>query len=77
MTTKKRPPAASVLARNVRSRREALGFTQEELAARARIEAAALSRIENGLSGSRGIGLSRLERLATALRWSTADLFQS
>lgn len=56
------------LGRNVRQRREALGLSQEELAAASRLDAASISRIENGHGGERGVGLGRLARLAVALK---------
>lgn len=75
MTTKRRERTVEVLARNAREKREALHLSQEEVARAAKLDPAALSRIENAQMGSRGIGLVRLERLALALRCSIADLF--
>jgi transcriptional regulator with XRE-family HTH domain len=73
MTSRKTDPVHA-LARNVRERREALGMSQEELARAAQINAAALSRIENGLGCDRGVGLSRITRIAKALKVSASAL---
>jgi transcriptional regulator with XRE-family HTH domain len=56
----------------VKSRREALGMTQEDLAGRAGIHRTYLSDVERG---SRNLGLLNIERLAVALSISLADLF--
>lgn len=79
MTTKRRhEKTVEILARKVRESREALQLSQEELARLAKLDPAAVSRIENAQAGSRGIGLARLERLAQALRFDTvSDLLRA
>lgn len=56
----------------VKDRREALGLTQEEFAARAGIHRTYLSDIERG---SRNVSLLNIERLATALSLRISELF--
>ena len=56
----------------VRSRREELGLTQEELAERARIHRTYLSDVERG---GRNLSLINIERLAVALEVSISGLF--
>ena len=63
---KKKTPAEE-LGERIRERREALGLSQVELATRAHIDIATLSKLENGRSGERGPTLSRLYQVATAL----------
>ena len=58
----------------VRTRREQLGLTQEDLADRAHIHRTYLSDIERG---SRNISLINIERLALALSYRMSDLFAS
>jgi transcriptional regulator with XRE-family HTH domain len=57
----------------VKSRREELSLTQEDLAGLAGIHRTYLSDVERG---SRNIGLLNIERLALALSIPLADLFQ-
>jgi len=57
----------------VKFRREALGRTQEDLAAAAGIHRTYLSDVERG---SRNPSLVVLEKLAAALSWSLAELFE-
>lgn len=57
----------------VRTRREALGLTQEELAHRAAIHRTYLSDVERG---TRNVSLVNIELLARALDTSLADLFK-
>jgi ribosome-binding protein aMBF1 (putative translation factor) len=66
-----------VLARNVREARESLGLSQEQLGRAAKVDAADVSDIENAKAGSRGIGLAKLERLATALRRTPSQLLSA
>lgn len=56
----------------IRSRREELGVTQEELAERARIHRTYLSDVERG---TRNLSLVNIERLAQALSLSLSGLF--
>ena len=56
----------------VKTRREALGLTQEELAEKARIHRTYLSDVERG---TRNLALVNIERLAAALAMSLAELF--
>ena len=57
----------------VRSRREELGLTQEDLADRAGIHRTYLSDIERG---SRNLSLLNIQRLAAALTLSMSELFR-
>jgi transcriptional regulator with XRE-family HTH domain len=57
----------------VRSRRDELGLTQEELADRARIHRTYLSDVERG---TRNVSLVNIELLAAALGLPIADLFR-
>jgi transcriptional regulator with XRE-family HTH domain len=57
----------------VRARREELGLTQEDLAARAGIHRTCLSDVERG---SRNLSLINIERLAAALSLPMAELFR-
>lgn len=63
-----------VLGTNVRKLREERGLSQVQLAKAARMQPSDVSRIENGLGGSRGIGLARIQRLARALKVSASQL---
>ena len=56
----------------VKSRREVLGLTQEELAHRAKIHRTYLSDVERG---TRNLSLVNIERLSIALDLSLAALF--
>lgn len=56
----------------VRARREELGLTQEDLAHAAGIHRTYLSDVERG---TRNVSLVNLERLATALAVTMAELF--
>lgn len=56
----------------VKTRREALGLTQEDLAEKARIHRTYLSDVERG---TRNLALVNIERLAAALAMSMAELF--
>ena len=58
----------------VKARREKLGLTQEDLADKARIHRTYLSDVERG---TRNLSLVNIERLATALEWSLAELFEA
>lgn len=57
----------------VKSRREELGWTQEELADRAKIHRTYLSDIERG---SRNVSIINIERIAEALKLEISDLFR-
>ena len=58
----------------VKSRREVLGLTQEELAHRAKIHRTYLSDVERG---TRNLSLINIERLAIALEIGLPSLFAS
>ena len=58
----------------VKSRREVLGLTQEELAHRAKIHRTYLSDVERG---TRNLSLVNIERLAIALEIGLSSLFAS
>jgi transcriptional regulator with XRE-family HTH domain len=57
----------------VKTRREELNLTQEDLAEKASIHRTYVSDIERG---SRNLSLINIERLAAALSMSLADLFR-
>ena len=57
----------------VRTRREALGLTQEDLADKAKIHRTYLSDVERG---SRNVSLVNIDRLAASLGLSLPDLFK-
>ena len=57
----------------VRTRREALGLTQEDLADKAQIHRTYVSDIERG---SRNVSLVNIDRLAASLAISLPDLFK-
>jgi transcriptional regulator with XRE-family HTH domain len=57
----------------VKTRREALGLTQEDLAGRAGIHRTYLSDVERG---SRNLSLVNIERLAAALSLPLSELFR-
>lgn len=57
----------------VRSRRESLGLTQEELAGKAGIHRTYLADIERG---KRNVALINIERIAAALACRLSELFQ-
>ncbi len=57
----------------VKSRREALGLTQEDLADKAGIHRTYLSDVERG---TRNLSLVNIERLAKALSWQLSELFE-
>ena len=57
---------------SVRTRREKLGLTQEDLAEKAGIHRTYLSDVERG---SRNVSLVNIERLARSLGLRIADLF--
>jgi transcriptional regulator with XRE-family HTH domain len=56
----------------VKTRRETLGWTQEELADRANLHRTYLSDIERG---GRNVSIINVERLATALKLEISALF--
>lgn len=64
---------SKLVGRNISDRRKILGLTQEEVADRLQITAAALSRIESGRTAPK---FSRLRDIAEALGCATSDLFQ-
>ncbi len=70
---RKKTPA-EVVGERIRERREALGLSQADLAARARIDIGTLSKLENGRSGARGPTLARLYQVAAALRVQPGEL---
>ncbi|SIO53553.1 helix-turn-helix domain-containing protein [Chitinophaga niabensis] len=57
---------------NVRTKRTALGMTQDDLSFHTNIERSEISRIENG---KRNIEFETIVRLAEALGTSTSELF--
>ncbi len=61
------PTIAVRFGQRVKERREALGLTQVQVAARIGMTPAKLSQLENGRSGSRGPTLERLREVAEAL----------
>jgi transcriptional regulator with XRE-family HTH domain len=65
---------AKALARNVRRLRKLKGWTQDELAAKLRVEQTAVSLIENGRSNPT---LQTLEAIATCLDVRFAELFDA
>lgn len=65
---------AKALARNVRRFRKLKGWTQDELAAKLRIEQTAVSLIENGRSNPT---LQTLEAIAASLDVRFVDLFET
>lgn len=73
MPCRKIPHLTAIVGENIVYRRKRIGMTQEALAERLKISAAALSRIENGLAAPR---FSRLEELANILDCPVADLFR-
>lgn len=73
MAKKSRPDIRERFGDAVRSRREELELTQEELAERARLHRTYLSDIERG---SRNVSLINIERLAEGLELSLPDLFR-
>jgi len=73
MAKKSRPDIRERFGDAVRSRREELGLTQEELAERARIHRTYLSDVERG---SRNLSLINIERLSEGLALSLPELFR-
>lgn len=71
--TKRKTPA-ELVGERIRARREALGLSQVQLAARAHIDITTFSKLENGRSGARGPTLSRLYQVAKALGVPASDL---
>jgi transcriptional regulator with XRE-family HTH domain len=57
----------------VKSRREELSLTQEDLAELAGIHRTYLSDVERG---TRNLSLINVERLAIALKWTLSELFE-
>ena len=60
-----------VLGKNIRSRRQELGISQEELAFRARIHRTYMSTVERGL---RNVAIDNIEKIAKALGVKTHQL---
>jgi transcriptional regulator with XRE-family HTH domain len=73
MTTRKRSDIRERFGYAVKTRREALRLTQEDLAEEARIHRTYLSDIERG---SRNVSLINIERIAVALKLTVAKLFE-
>ena len=74
MSTKRaRPDIRERFGFAIKTRREELGLTQEDLAGRAGIHRTYLSDIERG---SRNLSLINIERLAAALSLKISELFQ-
>jgi transcriptional regulator with XRE-family HTH domain len=68
----KKPDVQERFGTAVKFRREALGLTQEDLAALAGIHRTYVSDVERG---TRNLSLANIERLALALEWPMAVLF--
>ena len=64
----------SVLARNIKELREAAGWTQENLAQRAKTTSTTISRVENG---SVSTTVDNIEQMAKALGVTASSLFSS
>jgi transcriptional regulator with XRE-family HTH domain len=64
----------SLVARNVRTLRVQRGLSQEQLAAKARLDRSHVTRIESE-TGPRSIGTETLDRIARALEVPTRALF--
>jgi transcriptional regulator with XRE-family HTH domain len=64
-------PALKKFGDNVRTRREALDLSQEQLAERANLDRTYISGVERGV---RNLSLLSLVRLAKALKATSADL---
>jgi transcriptional regulator with XRE-family HTH domain len=73
MAKRSRPDIRERFGDAVRSRREELGLTQEELAEKAGIHRTYLSDVERG---TRNVSLVNVERLAEALSLSLPELFE-
>lgn len=73
MGKKTKPDIRERFGDGVRSRREELGLTQEDLADKAGIHRTYLSDIERG---ARNLSLINIERMALALELSLSELFQ-
>lgn len=72
-TRRKNPDVRERFGFAVKTRREELGMTQEDLAHKAGIHRTYLSDVERG---TRNLSLVNIERLAEALAISMAELFQ-
>jgi transcriptional regulator with XRE-family HTH domain len=70
------PSPAVAVGSRIRARREQLGLSAAELAAKAGIDVATYSKLENGRSGSRGPTLSRLVQVAEALKMEPSELLE-
>lgn len=73
MNKRRKPDIRERFGDAVRTRREELGLTQEELAEKAAIHRTYLSDIERG---SRNLSLINIERIAAALALPISELFQ-
>ena len=71
---KARPPLRQVIAANVKAAREARGWTQDELAGKARLRHCRIDSLEQGVAG-RNANVDNIARLAKALGLEPADLF--
>ncbi|MGE5649290.1 helix-turn-helix domain-containing protein [Noviherbaspirillum sp. UKPF54] len=72
-SAKKTISARERLGRNLRSYREAQGWSQENLAAQAGLTQTFLSQMENGLTN---VSLDNIERLAEALNLDIGELLK-
>ena len=66
--------ARKVFGRNLRSRREALGFSQEALAQTANLHRTYIGSVERG---ERNVSIDNMERLAAAVEATITELLQS
>ena len=73
MSKKTKPDIRERFGFAVKTRREELNLTQEDLADKAGIHRTYLSDVERG---SRNLSLINIERLATALSMSVSELFR-
>jgi transcriptional regulator with XRE-family HTH domain len=67
----KQHPTLAALGRNVRSRREAVNYSQEKLAEKSGLDQTYISGIE---CGKRNPGIKNVARIAKALKVSTSEL---
>lgn len=66
--------ARKVFGRNLRLRREALGFSQEALAQTANLHRTYIGSVERG---ERNVSIDNMERLAAAVEATITELLQS
>lgn len=66
--------ARKIFGRNLRLRREALGFSQEALAQKANLHRTYIGSVERG---ERNVSIDNMERLAAAVEATITELLQS